>query len=152
MGARGPLKLPTHLRPVNDEETAGTLAETTPKEAPVKPQAVAEDEDLSAMWDQLVPTLDKAGLLAPTDGLTIEMALRHVLVARMAHKEVNEEGSVTLYDDKLAGGAKKHPAEQVMRSESDMFLKYAQQLGLTFVSRARTPATKAGDGEDNPFT
>jgi len=152
MGTRGPLKLPTHLRPVTDTETAGTVAETAPREAPAKPKAVEEDEELSAMWDSLVPTRDKAGMVAPSDGLVIEMALRHVLLARMAHREVNNEGSVVLHDDKLAGGAKKHPAEQVLRSESEMFLRYAQQLGLTFVSRARTPATKAGDdGESNPF-
>ena len=151
MGARGPLKLPTHLRPVHDTRLADTVAEQAPKQAPAKPAAVAEDAELSAMWDAIVPSLDAAGLLSPVDGFTVEMFLRHVLTARQAHAEIGE--SVVLYDDKLAGGAKKHPAEQVFRSESDMFLKYAQQLGMTFVSRARTPAAKVGDGdgEENPF-
>lgn len=151
MGARGPLKLPNHLRPVHDTKFADTVAETVPKQAPEKPAAVAEDDDLSAMWDAIVPELDTAGLLSPADALTIEMLLRHIVTARQAHSEIG--ASVVLYDDKLAGGAKKHPAEQVFRSESDMFLKYAQQLGMTFAARARTPATKVGDGdgEANPF-
>lgn len=151
MGQRGPLKLPTHLRPVPDRELAETVAESAPREAPEKPAAVAADDELSAMWDQVVPLLDKAGLISPADGFTVEMFLRHVVTARQAHGEIG--ASVVLLDDKLAGGAKKHPAEQVFRSESDMYLKYAQQLGMTFVSRARTPATKAGaeGGEENPF-
>lgn len=151
MGARGPLKLPTHLRAVPDKELAETVAESAPRQAPSKPAAVEADDELSAMWDQVVPLLDAAGLISPADGFTVEMFLRHVVTARQAHGEIGD--SVTLYDDKLAGGAKKHPAEQVFRSESDMYLKYAQQLGMTFVARARTPATKAGaeGGEENPF-
>jgi P27 family predicted phage terminase small subunit len=143
--------LPNHLRPVHDAKLADTVAETAPRQAPEKPDAVAADSELSAMWDVVVPELDRAGLISPVDGFVVEMFLRHVLTARQAHAEIGE--SVVLYDDKLAGGAKKHPAEQVFRSESDMFLKYAQQLGMTFVARARTPATKVGDGdgEENPF-
>ena len=152
MGARGPLKLPTHLRPVSDTRIADTVAEVAEKLAPEKPAAVAEHQELSALWDQLVPVLDRAGLLSPMDGLTIELALRHVLVAREASSVVEVEG-VVVKDAAIAGGMKKHPAEQVMCSESEMFLRYAQQLGMTFVSRARTPATKAadGNGEANPF-
>lgn len=151
MGARGPLKLPTHLRPVSDTRLANTVAETAPKQAPAKPVAVADDAELSEMWDALVPTLDAAGLLSPVDGFTLEMLLRHVLTARKAHAEIGE--SVVVVDEGIAGGIKKHPAETVFRSESEMFLRYAQQLGMTFVARARTSQTKAGDdsGEANPF-
>ena len=151
MGSRGPLKLPTHLRPVTDREVSGTIAETVARSAPVKPAEVAEDPALSVLWDAIVPELDEAGLLAPSDGPTVELTIRHMAMARRAYADVPAD-SVVLYDDKLAGGAKKHPAEQVFRSESDMFLKYAQQLGMTFVARARTPAAKGrDDGEPNPF-
>lgn len=151
MGARGPLKIPTHLRAVSDRDVAGTVAEVAPRNAPVKPPAVAEDEVLSGLWDVIVTELDSAGLISPSDGPTVELAIRHMALARRAFDDVPLD-SVVLYDDKLAGGAKKHPAEAVFRSESEMFLKYAQQLGMTFVTRARTPATKAGnDGDANPF-
>lgn len=147
----GRLKLPSHLRPVSDTRLAETVAETAPKEAPQKPSAVSDDEQLSEMWDQLVPTLDAAGLLSPADAYAIEMLLRHVLVARQAAGEIGE--SVVVNDHHIAGGKKKHPAEAVFRSESEMFLRYAQQLGMTFVARARTPSVKASDdgGEANPF-
>lgn len=53
--------------------------------------------------------------------------------------------------DEKNGRDMKNPAEVVFRSESDMFLKYASQLGMTFVSRARTPAAKGADDDVNPF-
>jgi phage terminase small subunit len=150
MGARGPLKLPTHLRPVTDTEVAGTVAEQAPRSAPAKPQEIADSEELSSLWDVIVPELDAAGLLAPSDGPTVELALRHFAMARRAFGEVG--ASVVVNDHHIAGGLKKHPAEQVFRSESDMFLRYAQQLGMTFVARARTPAAKGReDGDVNPF-
>lgn len=152
MGARGPLKLPTHLRPVTDRKLADSAAEEVPAVAPTKPPSVEANAALSDLWDQIVPQLDAAGLVAPSDGTTIELALRHVIVARQAFDELDQGGSVVVKDAAIAGGMKKHPAEAVFRSESEMFLKYAQQLGMTFVARARTPSTKgADDGEANPF-
>lgn len=150
MGARGPLKLPTHLRPVTDREVAGSIAETAPRSAPAKPAAVAADDLLSSLWDAIVPELDEAGLISPVDGPSVELMLRHYALARRAFDQVGE--SVIVKDHHIAGGLKKHPAEQVFRSESDAFLRYAQQLGMTFVARARTPAAKGrDDGDANPF-
>jgi P27 family predicted phage terminase small subunit len=144
MGARGKLKIASHLTSV---DTTGTTAADVQAMAPHKPEPVAEDPELSALWDVIVPTLDGAGLVSPSDAPAIEMALRHFLIARRASDAVAE---VTV-SDKAHSGSKKNPAEAVFRAESEMFLKYAQQLGMTFVSRARTPAAK-GDGEDaNPF-
>ena len=146
MGARGKLKLASHLTSVSTE---GTAASFTQPLAPEKPEPVADDPELSALWDSIVPTLDGAGLISPSDGPAVEMALRHLRAARVASDEL-AGGTVTTWDEKN-GRDMKNPAEVVFRSESDMFLKYAQQLGMTFVSRARTPAAK-GDGEDaNPF-
>lgn len=150
MGARGSLKLPPHLRAVQagedvDEEL--TAASVVPRVAPLKPEAVAANEELSKLWDVVVPQLDEAGLVAPSDGLSIELALRHYLLARAAHDEVDR---VTVADTNH-GGIKKHPAESIFRSESEMFLRYATQLGMTFVARARTVVKGPEGGEDNPF-
>ncbi|SDJ07702.1 phage terminase, small subunit, putative, P27 family [Frankineae bacterium MT45] len=150
-GARGPLKLPAHLRAVNDGEPAGSAAERIRSAEPEKPEQVAADADLSGLWDSIVPELDRAGLIAPSDGPVVELALRHFLVARKAFDQIGD--NVTVNDHHVAGGLKKHPAEAVFRSESDMFLRYANQLGMTFVSRARTPGAKEpDDGAENPFT
>lgn len=152
MGARGPLKLPTQLRVVTDTRLAETAAEDVPRQAPEKTAEVLVDERLSALWDEVVPRLDDAGLISPADGMVVTQLLRHYVASGLAMDVVTAEG-VTVTDKAIAGGMKKHPAEQVLRSESDMFLKYAQQLGMTFVARARTPSTKAGaaSGEQNPF-
>lgn len=152
MGQRGPLKLPTHLRAVNDTKLAETAAEDVPREAPEKPKAVLDDPQLEELWDSIVPELDRAGLISKVDGMAIVQMLRHYVISGEAMRVVSDE-SVVVKDAAIAGGMKKHPAEQVLRSESEMFLRYAQQLGMTFVARARTPSVKASDdgGEANPF-
>lgn len=150
MGARGALKLPSHLRPVTDRDDAGSAAEVVPRLAPVKPPAVESNPALSVLWDEIVPQLDETGLIAPSDGPAVELALRHFLVAREASEQIGTQISVETDEDH--GGVKKNPAEAVFRLESAAFLEYAKQLGMTFVARARTPAAKGrDDGEANPF-
>lgn len=146
MGARGKLKLASHLSTVDTEDTAAAVMQP---EAPEKPSLVSADKELSALWDAIVPTLDAAGLIGRSDGPSVELALRHFLVARKASEAIGENITIT---DHGHGGKKKNPAEAVFRAESEMFLKYAQQLGMTFVSRARTPTKGDGDGEPNPFS
>ncbi len=153
VGERGKLKLPAHLAAVPDLESPDTAAEIAPKVAPLKPAAVGDYEALSELWDLVVPQLDATGLVSPADGPAIELALRHFLIARVAADELTkgDEPSVTMTD--RDGDVRKHPSEAVFRAESEMFLKYANALGMTFVSRARTPAARGGDdGEGNPFS
>lgn len=148
MGKSGPLKLPAHLQVVPDNSPA-TAASVVAPVAPAKPEAVSSHPELSVLWDQIVPELDRAGLVSVSDSAAIEMCLRHFLVARSASDDLSAD---IVVDDKAHSGIKKNPAEAVFRSNSEMFLKYASQLGMTFVSRARTPAPKgAGDGGSNPF-
>jgi P27 family predicted phage terminase small subunit len=115
--------------------------------APLKPQGVKDNPEMSALWDEVVPQLDKAGLLSTADVMTVETALRHFLVMRKASDQVLEQGVMI---DGVAE-QKKHPAEAVFRLESTHFLEYAKQLGMTFVARARTEAPKVDDGDGNPF-
>lgn len=149
MGARGSLKIAAHLKAVPDA-IAGTAAAQVAAVAPVMPQAVADSEELRALWEQIVPSLDEAGLIAAADGPAVEMALRHYRAARAASDDL-AAGSSTTYDAKNQRDMK-NPAEVVFRSESMAFLEYAKQLGMTFVSRARTPAAKGADDDGgNPF-
>lgn len=151
MGARGPLKLPAQLRVVADGDVAGTLAETVKREAPLKPSDLTPAE--RTVWDQIVTSLDEIGLLARVDALTVRLAIRHYLAAMRASDQLLGAESIVLHDDKN-GRDMKHPASQVFRDHSSSFLAYAQQLGMTFVSRARLEATgrEAGaGGGGNPF-
>lgn len=145
MGARGPLKLVKEDPIEKADETAQDLV---PAVAPSKPQAVEDDAILSDLWDELVPELDRAGLLTSADALSVEMALRHLALARLAYGSASSDGPVV--PDHAHGGVKKNPAEAVFRLESTVFLRYAQQLGMTFAGRARIPAGGNG-GEPNPF-
>lgn len=147
MGTRGPLKLARGLEAV-PAATEGTAAADVPALAPDKPAIVANDPDLSAAWDLIVPELDRAGLVSPADLPSIVLALSHYVIATRAYREIGPEVAVA---DLNHGGVKKHPAEAVLRAESEQFLKYAAQLGMTFVSRARTPSTHAGEDSGNPF-
>lgn len=148
MGARGPLKIAKHLKAV-PAATEGTVAAEVAPLAPEKPEDVECDPALSRNWDLIVPGLDRAGLLTEADLPSLVLALMHYVTATQAFRQIG--GDVTVADHHN-GDVKKNPAEAVMRAESEMFLKYAQQLGMTFVSRARTPAVKGdADGEENPF-
>ncbi len=145
MGARGSLKLASS----DGVAIAGTAAAQVAPMAPKKPEDVANDPALSDAWDLIVPSLDEAGLLSRADLPSLVLALMHYVTAQQAFRQIG--GDVVVVDHGH-GGVKKNPAEAVMRAESEMFLRYAQQLGMTFVSRARTPSAKGvGDGEANPF-
>lgn len=147
-GRRGPLKIVSPLRSV-ESAVKGSAAAVAPARAPRMPDAVEADAELSRLWGEIVPELDAAGLVSPSDGAAIEMCLRHFRAARAASDEL-AEGDATTWDAKN-GRPMKNPAEVVFRSESLAFLEYAKQLGMTFVTRARTPMAKGADDGGNPF-
>ncbi len=150
VGARGPLKIPKHLQAVPDPgAAAGTVAERVDASAPPKPPGFPDDPEMVALWDAIVPELDRAGLLTRADGPTVELAIRHFLAARKAGNAL-QAGEVVLDDPAHGGTAKKNPAGAEMRSQSQLFLEYAKQLGMSFAARARMPA-KDEATEVNPF-
>ena len=150
MGARGPLKLPPYLQPVREGEVSEQTAQAVIKPSrPVRPRGLPVE--LHPLWDEIVDALDNAGLIASCDGPTLELALRHYLVARRASNALMRQ-AVT-QEDRKNKRTMKHPASQVFRDHSTAFLEYAKQLGLTFVARARTPIDDKGAGANggNPF-
>lgn len=150
MGARGPLKIPKYLQAVPNGEAAGTVAERVTPSAPDPPPGFPEDPDLRQLWDTIVPELDRAGLLTKADGPTVELALRHFLAARKAGDALLD-GDVVI-DDAAHGGQKKNPAGAEMRAQSQLFLEFAKQLGMSFASRARIPSKEDPvKGASNPF-
>lgn len=155
MGARGPLKIPSHLSAVPDP-AGGTVGkpEVTAAAAvgggrPQKPKSMPAAA--SRMWDQIVDDLEDTGLLAKCDAATLELALRHYALAVRASNSIMR-ASVIQKDHKNKREMK-HPASQVFHAHSSAFLEYAKQLGLTFVSRARTPFgdQEGGTGDGSPF-
>jgi len=152
MGERGKLKLPRHLAPIpNNGEP--TLADQVQPGIPVTPAGFPNDKMMTELWVELVPKLDAAGLIASTDGMAVEMAIRHFLAAREASDELMADGAVVndTAHGRDNGGVKKNPADQVFRSQSQMFLEYVKQLGMAYAARARIPG-RLEDGGDDFFT
>jgi len=151
VGERGVLKLPRHLSPV---DTGGaTLADNVKKAAPDTPPGFPNDPKLTALWVEMVPLLDEAGLLARVDGPAVELALRHFLAAREASDELMATGAAVtdVAHGRENGAVKKNPADAVFRSQSAMFLEYVKVLGMAFAARARIPGKKDNDGDDDFF-
>lgn len=149
VGARGPLKIPKYLQAVPDGKAADTLAERVAPSAPPKPPGFPADVELVELWDTIVPELDRAGLLTRADGPTVELALRHFLAARKAGDALF--GGEVVIDDPAHGGQKKNPAGAEMRAQSQLFLEFAKQLGMSFASRARIPTNEPSTNASNPF-
>lgn len=144
-----PLKL-VHASGSTIRVDEGSAALQVPAAEPEMPDAVRGDEELSALWNAVVPDLGRAGIIAAGDALTLEMALRHFRAARRASDDVRANGT-TIQDE--GGETRKNPADVVFRQQSALFLEYAKQLGMTFVARARTPSAPGGEegSGGNPF-
>ena len=146
MGRRGPLKLVTEDTP-DDQLTAGAVVATGAPPMPSGMSPAAEE-----VWDVLVPKLDELGLVAEVDGLTIDLYISHYLAAKQAADELAESAAVAIDDPAHKGRLQKHPADAVFRLHSELALKYANALGLSFAARARLSMRGDSDGDEgNPF-
>lgn len=137
-----------NLSVVTDQTAAGAVQPAEPY------QPAGMPEELEEIWDEVVPQLVDAGLVSRADGPAIEASLMHFAIMRKAFRElIDADTAIPDTHNPENNTLKKHPAEVVLRSHSSHFMQYADRLGMTFVSRARTPAPKEGSGgtERNPF-
>lgn len=149
MGARGPLRV---VRGSGLAAVGGSAAAEVQPRMPKKPKNVAADAELSQWWDDIVPGLFEAGLTSAADTAAIVSMLQHLCLSHKAYKTVVQEGiSIMVNEEKPEHGWKKNPQEAVMRLESAAFLEYAKQLGMTWMSRARTAIPKGDSDSGNPF-
>ena len=149
MGARGPLRL-VHTNTVTNTTIAATMAEKVRgTKAIEKPQAVRDNEQLSEVWDWLVPQLIGSGLAANIDALTLELAVRHYVHAVAASDALFTESLLVAGRDEF----KKNPLEAIFRAESLAFMNYTKLLGLSFAARVRmsNPEAEGGADENNPY-
>lgn len=155
-GSRGPLPQPAHLKlapgslPSDEPAEPLSVADLVPTGRPDVPSGMTVGE--LKVWTQLVDALERAGLIAECDGLTVELAVRHYCAAQAAHKTLKRSGS-SVHDDKNKREAKA-PASAVFLQHSAAFREYAKLLGLSYAARARiAPEEGAGGGRSsgNPF-
>ena len=98
-------------------------------------------EAASQMWDEIVPILEEARVLnrIDTSALTAMCIQWHRSV--QARQALAEEG---LFAFGSTGQIVEHPALQVERAAHAMFIRFAEQFGITPVARARIAAAVHG--------
>lgn len=150
MGARGSLKLVAGNGVVQAAPDSAQ-ARVAPI-APNPPKCITDDDKLLQLWNDVVPGLDRAGLLTEADTMTVAAAIMHFATMKMAYDELSEYDSVIVdSDDSDTDHVKKNPAEHIMRLQSGLYMEYAKQLGMTWMARARTTIPKEASERGNPF-
>lgn len=156
MGQRGPLRLVSaRVTPEDALEGSAQQDVGAGSHKLYKPRRVAESESLNELWEEIVPEMEKAGLVTALDVPAIEIALRHY----RAYLALDEQWANDRYEGVImeqgAHGVtfKKNPIEVAHRSQSAIFIEYSKQLGMTFAARARTPGrdNDSSSSDDNPF-
>lgn len=132
------------------KDLSGTYQHRVSHEAPEKPARVAKHSTMNRLWDEIIPELAESGMISKADGPALELMLTHFVMSIKAANEVLSEGTTII---NIKGDSVKHPSDQIFRGNSELFLKYADKLGATFASRARTRVNPSGvdDDSDNPF-
>jgi P27 family predicted phage terminase small subunit len=100
---------------------------------PLEPPAGLPAEALD-VWDAVVPTLDRIGLLDGVDALALEGLCVLAARARAARDLIEREGIVA---HTAKGVPVVHPAVRVERDAWRAFLHFAEQYALTPVARTR---------------
>lgn len=152
MGTRGPLKVPAHLAAVPDPAAEPeSVQDKSPHIAPEKPAAVANDPELSQLWDEIVDPLNRTGFLSPGDAPVLETLCRHMIMLRRMYDDLELNGLMVPgigNPDVMV----KNPLLQNFGMSSDRIMEIAKQLGMTWMVRARTQLPeKPAHGDGNPF-
>lgn len=82
----------------------------------------------SAAWRELVPLLNKAGLVKAVDKTVVIALCEQIQLARMAYEDINENG--------LSSGSRKNPAASILDSATAKIKSLSDSLGLSPQSRA----------------
>lgn len=91
-------------------------------------------DEAKKKWKELLPQLEQLGLLTAIDRSALALLCSHYALAAAAAKTLETEG-VTVVDER--GLARKHPACQVLRDNSQSFARYMSEFGLSPSARTR---------------
>jgi len=119
-------------RPLPEPIDLGRDAELEPPDLPVP----ALD-----LWNEIVPQLRAAGILHRVDRAALVALCLQWDNAVLARETIEEQG---IFARGSMGQTVEHPAVGVERAAHTMFLRFAEQYGLTPSARARIAAAVAG--------
>lgn len=98
----------------------------------------------SELWDAIVPALTGVGVAQMPDTPALVALCVQWARAEEARELIDREGVVAIGS---TGQMTTHPALKVERNAHLVFLKFAQEFGLTPAARARIVAALGGRGE-----
>lgn len=93
----------------------------------------------SAYWRELVPLLNKAGLVKEIDKSLVVALCQQIQLSRQAYEDINENG--------LSVGSRKNPAASILDSATAKIKSLSDALGLS--PQARASIVLDSDDEDN---
>lgn len=114
-------------RPLNDREPKPTAYGGGPPEW--------LGDEAKAVWKQMAPALQKAGLLTVLDVAAFTCLCQCAAEIEIASKILKQDGHVITSGDK--GYKQQHPAVGMLRSAWRMLLSFAGEFGLTPASRQK---------------
>jgi P27 family predicted phage terminase small subunit len=91
-------------------------------------------DDAKEAWNQIVPVLADAGILDVVDQMALEAMCVVWSRAKQARRVIAEDGPTSLGS---TGQLVDHPAVATEKAAVGMFLRFAEQFGLTPVARTR---------------
>lgn len=133
--ARGRKPTPTAAKKLagNPGKRSLPVNEPRPSEAmPSMPRGRLSDE-AKRFWRGNCEALHEAGLLTAVDGAAYALMATHYALALEAAQVVDEEG-ISTEDER--GLTRKHPLLAVWKQNSEAFLKFAREFGMTPSARA----------------
>jgi P27 family predicted phage terminase small subunit len=116
-----------------------------PTEVALRETGIAKPADLPAaaskLWDDVVPVLEEARVLNRIDTAALTALCVQWHRAEQARQVLAAEGLFALGS---TGQVTEHPALAVERQAHMMFIRFAEQFGITPVARARIAAAVQG--------
>lgn len=96
-------------------------------------------------WAELAPIMAQLKVLTEADSPTWHLMSLHYEIALQAVELIREDG-LTRRDE--ANVERKHPALQILRDNSKLFMQYSDRLGLSASARARLSVDMENQGAD----
>lgn len=91
-------------------------------------------KDARQIWRYITPLLEEMGIITQIDQASLAMLCIHYALAYNAARKLEEQGAVLEDRD---GSPRKNPWLQVLRDNSQQYLRYAGEFGLTPALRQR---------------
>ena len=149
MGARGPTPTPSRRLQLRGSWRAGTRPGEPKPEPQAPPRPAALNARAALVWDEVVPQLEAAGMLAQFDGRTFarycelsavwDDMLDFLRKSGHAHPVKNARGEVV--------GVRAYPQLRNMLQIHEILLRVEREYGMTPSARARMTAEQPATDE-----